>query len=97
MKRLEIIANKSVQENILQGLEAHIEDFSYTLIPVVHGKGKNGERLGTAIWPEENCMIISYLTCRQADAANFIVENVKNRFPKEGIKIFFMEANENNI
>lgn len=88
MKRLEIIANKSVQENILQSLETHIEDFFYTLIPVVHGKGKNGERLGTAIWPEENSMIITYLPKQQADTAADLVEAVKRLFPKEGIKIF---------
>jgi hypothetical protein len=90
MKRLEIIANKSVQENILQGLESHIEGFSYSIIPVVHGKGKNGERLGTAIWPEENFIIISYLTDRQADIATTLVEDVKRLFPKEGIKMFFI-------
>jgi hypothetical protein len=94
VKRLEIIANQSVQENILQSLEARIEDFSYTLIPAVHGKGKNGERLGTAIWPEENCMIICYLPDQQADTAASLVEEVKLLFPQEGIKIFFVEASQ---
>jgi hypothetical protein len=96
MKRLEIIANKSVQENILQSLETHIEGFFYTLIPVVHGKGKNGERLGTAIWPEENCMIITYLPDQQADTAAAHAEAVKRLFPNEGIKIFVMEANQSS-
>jgi hypothetical protein len=97
MKRLEIIANKSVQENILQSLETHIEGFSYTLVPVVHGRGKNGDRLGTAIWPEENCMIITYLPDQQADLAASLVEEVKRLFPKEGIKLFFVEANQKPI
>ncbi|MDR1904850.1 MAG: hypothetical protein LBQ88_21530 [Treponema sp.] len=96
MKRLEIIANQSVQENILQRLETHIEGFSYTLIPVVHGKGKNCARLGTAIWPEENCMIISYLPDQMADLAASLVEAVKRLFPQEGIKLFVIETNQNS-
>jgi hypothetical protein len=92
MRRLEIIANKSVQENILQSLEAHIEEFAYTLIPAAHGKGKAGQRLGTAIWPEENCVIICYLTCEQAVTAQSLVEEIKARFPQEGIAMFFVEA-----
>jgi hypothetical protein len=92
MRRLEIIANKSVQENILQSLNVHIEEFSYTLIPVAHGKGRSGERMGTAIWPEENCVIVSYLTDPQAEAAKSLVEEVKARFPREGIAMFFVEA-----
>ena len=92
MQRLEIIANKSVQENIIQSLETHIDEFFYTLIPVAHGRGRAGERMGTAIWPEENCMIISYLTPEQADAAKSLVEEVKAGFPQEGITMFFVEA-----
>jgi hypothetical protein len=92
MKRLEIIANNSVQENILQSLETRLEDFWYTLIPTAHGKGKAGKRLGTAIWPEENCVIICYLTDEQAEAARSLVEEVQARFPQEGIAMFFVEA-----
>jgi hypothetical protein len=92
MKRLEIIANKSVQENILQSLEAHIEEFAYTLIPAAHGKGKAGQRMGTAIWPEENCIIISYVSYEQAEAAKALVEELKAQFPREGIAMFFVDA-----
>jgi hypothetical protein len=83
-----------VQENILQSLETHIEEFSYTLIPVAHGKGKAGARLGTAIWPEENCMIITYVTDQQAAAAKSLVAEIKAHFPQEGIAMFFMDASK---
>jgi nitrogen regulatory protein PII len=92
MKRLEIIANRSVQEDILQSLETHIEEFFYTLIPVVHGRGKNGERLGTAIWPEENCMIIAYLDDDTVPVAEGFVAAVKTKHPGEGIKLFIVPA-----
>jgi hypothetical protein len=92
MKRLEIIANRSVQEDILQILETHIEDFFYTLIPVVHGKGKNGARLGTAIWPEENSIIIAYLDDDTVPDAERFVAAVKTKHPGEGIKLFVVPA-----
>jgi hypothetical protein len=47
MKRVEIIANRSVQEDILDVLEPRIPGFTYTLIPVVHGRGKNNYRLAS--------------------------------------------------
>ena len=90
MKRIEIITNRSVQEDILQGLETHIEDFSYTLIPVVHGKGKDNYRLGTPIWPEENCIIITYLDDDMVPAAEQAVRAVKTKHPGEGIKLFIV-------
>jgi hypothetical protein len=62
MKRIEIIANRSVQADILEGLGQNIDDFCYTLLPVVHGRGKREYHLGTATWPEENFMLISFLT-----------------------------------
>jgi nitrogen regulatory protein PII len=92
MKRIEIITNRSIQEDILQGLETHIEDFSYTLIPVVHGKGKDNYRLGTSIWPEENCIIIVYLEDDTVPAAEQAVKEVKTKHPGEGIKLFIVPA-----
>jgi hypothetical protein len=90
MKRMELIANRSVEEEIIGGLEAGIADFYYTLLPVVHGRGKNQYHLGTATWPEENFLLISYLDDRDAETAQSLVEEIKDRFPSEGIKIFFI-------
>jgi hypothetical protein len=50
--------------------------------------------MGTATWPEENFMVISYLEDRDALIAEAVVEDVKIRFPGEGIKLFFTEAEE---
>jgi hypothetical protein len=90
MKRMELMANKAVEEELIGALEAGIEDFYYTLLPVVHGRGKAQYRLGTPTWPEENFLLISYLNNRDAEAAQVIVTGIKNRFPKEGIKVFFV-------
>jgi nitrogen regulatory protein PII len=92
MKRLEIIANRSVQEDILQSLEDHIEGFFYTLIPVVHGRGKQQYRMGTAIWPEENSIIITYLDDDAAAKAAELAAAVKAKHPGEGVKVFVVPA-----
>ena len=92
MKRLEIIANRSVQEDIIQNLESYIDGFFYTLIPVVHGRGKQQYRLGTAIWPEENCIIITYLDDDIAAEAAELAAAVKAKHPGEGVKVFVVPA-----
>lgn len=92
MKRLEIIANKSVQDEILRALENSVADFYYTLIPVVHGRGKDNYKTGSAIWPEENFLAFSYLDDKNAEKAVRIIEEIKNRFPEEGIKFFLLKT-----
>ncbi|QQO09867.1 PG0541 family transporter-associated protein [Breznakiella homolactica] len=92
MKRIEIFANRSVQDEVLKGLEETITDFYYTLIPVVNGRGKSEYRLGTAVWPEENFMVISYINDGDAAKAAEIIQGVKEQFPGEGIKIFFLNG-----
>jgi hypothetical protein len=92
MKRMELMANRSVEEEIIGGFEAGIKDFYYTLLPVVHGRGKTQYRLGTPTWPEENFLLISYLNDRDTETAKSVVTEIKNRFPKEGIKLFFIRV-----
>ena len=92
MKRMELIANLSVQNEIIGALEENIPDFHYTLLPQIHGRGKTKYRLGTTTWPEMNFMIISYLDDENAGKAQMLVRGIKDRFPKEGIKLFIMEA-----
>jgi len=94
MKRIELIANRSVEKEIIEALERNIEDFFYTLIPELHGRGKTKYRLGTATWPEMNFLLISYANDNDAAKAARIIREVKERFPQEGIKLFLMEAND---
>ena len=92
MKRLELIANRSVENEIIEALEENITDFYYTLLPQINGKGKTKYRLGTATWPELNFLLISYLDDISAANAKKAIKDVKDRFPKEGIKLFIIEA-----
>jgi len=92
MKRIEIIANRSVQDNIVEGLEDAVEGIYYTVMLLVHGRGRQRRRLGTATWPEENFLLLAYVSDENALAAKGVVAKVKARFPKEGIKVFSVPA-----
>ena len=61
MKRMEIVANSSVESDIIDALEKVIPDFYYTLFPDIHGKGRTRYKFGDSVWPELNFLIISYL------------------------------------
>jgi len=88
VRRVEIIANRSVQDDIIETLESTIENFFYTVVPVVHGRGRQKRRLGTATWPEENFMLIAYVEEVDAQVLTRSVAIIKERFPDEGIKVF---------
>jgi hypothetical protein len=92
MKCIKIIANRSVEADILESLEQRINGFCYTLIPVVYGKGKREYHLGTSIWPETNFMLISFLPDEEAKIASDVIREIKSRFPGEGIKFFSLNA-----
>jgi len=92
MKRLELMANRSVESEIIEALEGSLEDFFYTLLPQIHGKGKTKYRLGTATWPEMNFLLIAYLEDADAPKAQDAIRGVKEKFPREGIKVFMIEC-----
>ncbi len=89
MKRIEIIANHSVETDIIEAVEKGSgERACYTKIPVVFGKGRTNPKMGDSIWPEENFMLIIYAEDDIASLINDNVCSVKKGFPDEGIKIF---------
>jgi hypothetical protein len=94
MKRMELMANKSVEEEIIGALEAGLPDFYYTLLPVVHGRGKTQYRLSTPTWPETNFRLISDVGEQDTDTAQAVIAEIKRRFPQEGIKVFVVNGDE---
>jgi hypothetical protein len=92
MKRIELVANRSVEKDIIDALENNINDFFYTMIPELQGRGKTKYRLGTATWPELNFLIISYLDDSDAVKIEKIIRKIKERFPREGIKLFIIDV-----
>lgn len=94
MTRCEIIANQSVQEEIISLLEEHISGCLYTVIPTVTGRGKNSYKLGSSSWPETNFILVSYVDDENVKVVKAIIAAVKQKFPTEGIKLFCVKAED---
>ena len=88
MKRVEIIANRSVEEDIMEALAAVGAAKHYTLIPIVHGSGRQGRKTGETVWPEENFDLVVYCEEEEERKIQAAVATVKARFQTEGIKLF---------
>jgi len=88
MIRVEIIANHSVEENILEALAKEGVGKYYTKYPNILGVGSSGPRMGDAVWPEENFALVIWCEVEEARAIQRAVLSVKQKFPGEGIKIF---------
>jgi len=94
MTRLEIIANNTVEDDIIEALDGVEEGFYYSRINAVHGRGKSEPRRGDAVWPEENFIFIIYCDDDQAVKFANAVKLVKERFEGEGIKVFALPFQE---
>ncbi len=92
--RAEIISNQSVQEDITERLEEAIPSIEYTVIPEIHGRGLRTKKLGDTVWPEMNFVLFSYVEKEDALKVKEVVTAVKERFPNEGISLFFTKAEE---
>ena len=90
MIRLEIVANHSVEENILEALKKDGVGKYYTKYPTIFGVGTSGPRMGDAIWPEENFALVIWCEEEEARLIKRAVEGVKEHFPDEGIKVFWL-------
>jgi len=88
LNRIEIIANRSIQEDMFDAFKKADVVKHYTLFPGVLGVGKSGPRMGDHIWPEENFNLVLYCDSEEADNVKRIVKELKERFSHEGIKLF---------
>jgi hypothetical protein len=88
MIRIEIVANHSVEENILEALAKEEAGKFYTKFPSVLGVGSSGPRMSDAVWPEENFALVIWCEEDEARRIQQAVDSVKERFPDEGVKLF---------
>lgn len=90
MIRTEIFANQSMQELLIQNLEAAIPGFLYSIVPLAHGRGGESYKLGTTTWPETNIILIAYTDDDKESKIRTVVDYLKEKFPAEGIKLFIL-------
>jgi hypothetical protein len=88
MIRVEIIATQAVEEDLLDAFKKAGVASYYTKYPVVHGVGTSGSRMGDAIWPEENFVMVVWCEEPEARSIAHAVAQVKMKFPDGGIKVF---------
>jgi len=88
MIRLEIVANHSVEENILEALKKQGIGKYYTKYPTIFGVGSSGPRMGDSVWPEENFALVFWCDEKEARLIQQAILEVKKIFPGEGIKVF---------
>ncbi len=86
--KIEIIANHSMEMEIVSLFDTLYPELGYTYVPNILGKGKSGFRRGDAVWPESNFYLFSFCSTEEAQTLRKAVEGVKRNFPKEGIKVF---------
>jgi hypothetical protein len=94
MIRLEIIANHSVEDNILEAFAEAQVGKHYTRYPSVMGVGRSGPKMGDAIWPEENFALVIWCEEDEARVIERALASVKERFPGEGIKLFGLRSGD---
>ena len=90
MIRAEIFANQSMQDMLINNLEAAIPGFLYSIVPLAHGRGRDSYKLGTTIWPETNIILIAYCDDEKENTIRTIVNYLKEKFPAEGVTLFVM-------
>lgn len=89
MIRIEVIGNRSIEEDFFELLGEKGVGMHYTLFPVAQGNGYSGTRRGDHIFPEENFVFFSWVEDEdRGRVIKDIVEELRTRFPDEGIAFF---------
>ena len=88
MKRLEIIANRAVEDDLFEAFRKRDVVQQYTKIPIAYGIGNSDPKMGDHIWPEENIVLVVYCNEMEAEKIREAVMEVKSFFTQEGIKLF---------
>lgn len=90
--RVEIIFSQAVEEDVFEGFKKLGVGKHYSKISAVTGAGFSNPKLGDAIWPQLNEMII--VVCKKSEAEKIVdlVHDLRERYPVEGIACFVSKA-----
>jgi len=88
MIEMNIIANQSIEEDIIEVLEARGFRDSFSLFSPLFGRGRHGRREASAIWPEKNVMFYIVMEDDQIDVLVADLKMLKEKFEQEGIRCY---------
>ncbi len=92
MRRVEIIFSQAVEEDIFEGFKERKIGAHYSKVSAVTGSGFSAPKLGDAIWPQLNEMIIVYCKKTEAEKIIDLVKALRKKYPVEGIACFVSKA-----
>jgi len=96
MKRMVLIASRSLESEIMNTLEENINEFNSNIFPQKYGNGKVNYRSDTAASREMLFILVSYLDDEDAIKARKAIYTVKKHFPCEAIKLYFIDTQKEN-
>lgn len=92
MKRVEIIINQALEMDVVEALEALGYGENFTFFFHVGGRGTQGRREGSSIWPEENILFLIFMKDSEALEMLNRVKDIKDKFPSEGTHCYVSEG-----
>lgn len=90
--RVELIFSQAVEEDFFDSFRKEKIVFNYTKIDNVTGSGYSNPKLGDAIWPQLNEIMVIYCSEAEAEKIIEVVERLRRHYPAEGIACFTSEA-----
>ncbi|MBR5966715.1 MAG: hypothetical protein IK015_11430 [Treponema sp.] len=92
LKRVEIILSAAVDEDFVEGFKKNKIGSHFTKISGVTGAGFSNPKLGDAVWPQLNEMIIVYCPKEEAEKIVGLVKEIREKYPMEGVACFVSKA-----
>ena len=84
------MAAQAVEQDILDAFDLFQVPLQYTIVPTVHGRGKTSPKLGDAVWPEENFLLIMYCDDAVVELIERSLDLVRKKYDHEGIGFFVL-------
>lgn len=92
MKRVEIVINQALEIDVIEILEELEYGKSFTYFHHVYGRGNEGQREGSAVWPEENNLFLIFMDDNSAESVISEMKKLKERHPTEGTHCYISEG-----
>jgi len=90
MNRIEIIANVALEEDLFELMKSKGAGKYYTRMNNVHGEGCTEPKMGSAVWPEENFVLIMFCEEEETNILKESVLELRSAHQLTGIQMFII-------